>query len=200
MEIDETLCVVVKPQGATTPAAIIPFEDLITYGVIFSSEVDTGTAISATSAWLQGGQVSGFALDLLHSVIVDFGEGHRIWGRFSAYYAADIEAVNEHLIAAFGAPDRIAAQAHLRKIRGLGGEAYSTKMLRFINPDYVVCDSVLRAELCGQMPYEQFLDDCRFVAAHIGESAVFVESSLYAYVQVAKPGQRKHRWRQYQQA
>jgi len=55
VEINDDLCAVVKPQGATTPAAVIPFEDLITYGVIFSSEVDTATATAATTEWLQGG-------------------------------------------------------------------------------------------------------------------------------------------------
>jgi hypothetical protein len=88
--------------------------------------------------------------------------------------------------------------ALITKIKGLGGLAYSTKMLRFLNPNHVVLDSILREEFClTESDYSIFATHCRKIARTLEVTPVDVESGLYAYVQIANPNQRLKDWNRY---
>jgi hypothetical protein len=196
MEIDECKSLVLKPVGCRTPAAEIDFHELLIYKWIYDEEIDTNTAHVAVQNWIKNGRPVSLVADVLYSIIVEFGEGFRIWGKFEKHYTRNDVQVNNELIAVFNAPDVFSALNAAKGIRGLG-ESYASKVLRFVSPNYVVLDSILRDELCGQMDYTTFRDECDYIAQHLNLHPVDIEASLFAYVQIANPCQRKRRWRQY---
>lgn len=77
-------------------------------------------------------------------------------------------------------------------------KSYASKLLRFVSPNFVVLDSILREELCGAMSYTTFLDFCTEIASSLKIKPVEVDSALFTFVQLAKPNQRKLMWKKYQ--
>jgi hypothetical protein len=190
-----------KPQGKRTPSCTIRFDELHQYFKVYKEVVDIDSPTTAVAAWVESGHTEENALQVLYSVIVRFGGGHRIWGKYHQSYAATISDVNATLVQAYQKrTDSVAAlRAVLVQIKGLGGLSYGTKMLRFLNPNHVVLDSILREELCLQeTDYETFAAHCRQIAQILSIQPVDVESALFAFVQVKNPNQRKARWKQYQ--
>ncbi|MEI6715428.1 MAG: hypothetical protein WCO60_16850 [Verrucomicrobiota bacterium] len=197
MKIDLIKNVILKPQGKHTQSAIVPFHCLRCYLDIYHKEINTKSAISAIQAWKESGQSPANALRVLESVIVDFGGGHRIWGKYNIYYSENVSFINEQLKTLFKQEDIDSALKSATDIQGLG-ESYGSKLLRFVSPDFVVLDSILREELCGNMPYAEFNGLCSQIANVIGVTPVDVEAALFTFVQLAKPEQRKQMWRQHQ--
>ena len=186
-----------KPEGERTPASKIPFSDLQKYLNIFSKEINTHDASEAYKLWQTEGMKEEAIPHLLKTIIVSFGEGYRIWGRFADYYVENAKEINTHMIAAHNAPDANSALEEIRNINVLG-ESYASKVLRFINSNYVVLDSILRDEMCGNIEYQEFTDICSEIGNAINITPVEVESALFAFVQIANPNQRRLRWRQHQ--
>ena len=197
MKIDLVAQIVHKAQGKNTPAAQIPFHCLRCYLALYNREIDTESAIKAIANWRNTGQKTTDVLNVLESVIVTFGGGHRIWGKYSNYYFKHLNLVNEQLKHIFQKTSIYDALNAAKMIKGLG-ESYASKLLRFVSSDFVVLDSILREELCGTMPYSNFRDLCSQIATAIGLTPVDVEASLFTFVQLAKPQQKKWMWRQYQ--
>ena len=200
MKVDYVNSTIKKPAGKRTPAKTIGFDELKRYINIFQEVVDVKSPTEAIAMWAKAGYPEALAMNVLHSVIVSFGGGHRIWGRFQKAYAASISNINSLLSEAYVKRDADANQllGLITQIKGLGGLAYSTKMLRFLNANHVVLDSILREEFCLiESDYSIFANHCREIAATLGVTPVDVESGLYAYVQIANPNQRLKDWNRY---
>lgn len=192
---------IVKPQGKRTPTRLIQFDELNRFIGIFKEVVDVKSPTDAVASWVKAGYPQEQAIAILHSVIVSFGGGHRIWGRFHKVYSVSVSEVNFFLREAHLRRDEDidCLRAILKNIKGLGSLSYSTKMLRFFNPNYVVLDSILQEEFClSNADYKAFATHCRQIAAILGVDPVDVESGLYAYVQIANPDQRQKVWKHYQ--
>ena len=200
MKINYATNTIEKPTGKRTPAGVIQFDDLKHFIEIFKEVVDVKSPTDAIASWVKGGYPEEQAIAVLYSVIVCFGGGHRIWGRYHDVYTASITNINSLLSRAHRRrnDDATNLRAILSNIKGLGGLAYSTKMLRFLNPNYVVLDSILREEFClVESDYDVFATHCRKIAEALGVTPVDVESGLYAYVQIANPNQRLKDWTRY---
>lgn len=191
-----------KPQGKRTSARIIQFDELNRYIEIFQKVVDITSPTKAVTLWIATGCSETHVVNVLYSVIVLFGGGYRIWGRFGAIYNSSTHKINEVLSYVYNHRDEDVdiLRRELKQILGLGGLSYSTKMLRFLSPNHVVLDSILQEELCiSEKDYHIFASHCRQIAKILQVNAVDVESGLYAYVQIANPDQRKYAWKRYQE-
>ena len=193
--IDTTCTKIIKANGDA-----INFPQLGKYIVAFKAVINEKSAEAALKKWQQSGFDENCTLEVLRSVIVDFGEGYRIWGKFHGYYQENVCQINSllknALELAISNPEQ--SLVSIRQIKGLGGQSYSTKLMRFLNPDYVVLDSILKTELkLDKGDYEQFKQDCITIAKNIHMTASEVESGIFAWVQIMKPTQRKKRWKQY---
>ena len=192
---------IAKPAGKRTPASRIPFGTVKQYMQIFQEVVDVQTATKAVDAWVRAGYPEEQVMGVLHAVIIQFGGGYRIWGRYHALYTAATSEINTVLREAHLRREESVGTLRgiLKNIKGLGSLSYSTKMLRFLNPHYVVLDSVLQDELgLSEADYHAFASHCRRIAETLGVNPVDVESGLFAYVQIANPNQRQKAWRAYQ--
>ena len=200
MKVDYSNNKIEKPAGKRTPAKMIQFVELKQYIDRFKEVVDVRSPTDAIASWATAGYPEAQAMNVLYSVIVSFGGGHRIWGRFHKLYTSSIRSVNSLLSEAHRKRDDDAKDllAIITQIKGLGGLAYSTKMLRFLNTNHVVLDSILRKEFClVESDYSLFASHCRRIAVILGVTPVDVESGLYAYVQIANPDQRLKAWKSY---
>jgi hypothetical protein len=192
---------IIKPQGKRTPASVIQFDELNRFIKIFKEVVDVNSPADAVALWVEAGYPQDQAIEILYSVIVRFGGGHRIWGRFHKVYSSTVDEVNSFLREAHirRHEDVDSLRAVLKNIKGLGSLSYSTKMLRFLNPNHVVLDSILQEEFClSIVDYKIFATHCRRIAEILEVDPVDIESGLYAYVQIANPAQRQKVWKQYQ--
>lgn len=190
-----------KSQGKRTPSSVIKFDELKHYIRIFKEVVDVKSPTDAVSLWVNSGFSRDYTIEVLYSVIVRFGGGHRNWGRFHKVYISTLDDINAFLAEAYikRHEDVDCLRSILKNIKGLGSLSYSTKMLRFLNPNYVVLDSILQEELSlSTTDYKIFTNNCRRIAEILNVEPVDVESGLYAYVQIANPDQRQKIWKQYQ--
>ncbi|MCE9616490.1 MAG: hypothetical protein K8T26_19625 [Lentisphaerae bacterium] len=191
---------ITKQAGALTPTFVIRCATVAVLNAAYQAVVNTGAAANAVQAWVAGGFQQAQAIPLLHNIIVVFGIGHRTWGRWNAWYVANINQVNAQLQlahASAGAGNWVGALADLRPIKGLGSIAYASKILRFFNPAFPVLDSRIMAD-CGYQPqqYGQFVAHCQAAAAlcPVGTTAANVESAIYTAIQINYPQQRKRVW------
>jgi hypothetical protein len=201
MQVNYQTNTIEKPQGQRTPAGIIRFAELNRFIEIFKAVVDVKSPTDAVAAWVKAGYPQDQAIELLHAVIVRFGGGYRIWGRFHKVYRVSVNEVNAFLAEAHQRRDEDvdSLRAVLKNIKGLGSLSYATKMIRFLNPNYVVLDSILQEEFClSQADYKSFVTHCRQIAERLEVNPVDVESGLYVYVQLANPDQRQKVWKHYQ--
>lgn len=198
MQINYQDKTIIKPNGIRTPVSRIGFDELNQYIKIYREVVDVQSPTVAVSAWVRNDFPEEQVAEVLYAVIVSFGGGHRIWGRFKEEYHTLRHEINGYLRYAYSRrnDDVTALRAILKNIRGLGSLSYSTKMLRFLNPDFVVLDSILKEEFClTDSDYDTFATHCRQIAKILGVNAVDIESGLYAYVQINNPNQRQNVWR-----
>lgn len=201
MQVDYQNNTIVKPQGKRTDAAIISFYELHRFIQIYHAVVDVKSPTTATMSWITKGYPEEEALQVLYSVIVLFGGGHRIWGKFHQLYASSRGDINALLIEAHQRrnDDVDSLRKILGRIKGLGELSYSTKMLKFLNPSHVVLDSILREELClKEIDYNLFADHCNRISKILNVTPVDIESGLFAFVQIMNPNQRKAVWKRYQ--
>jgi hypothetical protein len=201
MQVDYQNNTIIKPQGKRTSATSIPFNELHKFIEIYNEVVDVKSPAAATTSWVTKGYPEEETIHVLYSVIVLFGGGHRIWEKFHRLYSSSIGDINSLLIQAHQRRNDNADSLRkiLGKIKGLGGLSYSTKMLRFLNPNHVVLDSILREELCiNEVDYKVFADHCSRIAKILDVTPVDVESGLFAFVQIMNPNQRKTTWKRYQ--
>ncbi len=200
MKVDCKNKTISKPAGEYTPAGRITLDELVEYIDIFQKEIKETPAKVAVEQWKTSGFQAQHLEKLLYSIIVKFGEGHRIYGKWRDYYKQNAYQVNQHLKDAYNsaAADTARALKSIRKVKGLGGQSYSTKVMRFFDSHYVILDSILRRELrLSSADYGQFKDDCKGIAAAIGKTPSEVESGIFAWVQILNPKQRKKRWKKY---
>ena len=117
---------------------------------IFQKVVDVESPTEAVASWIATNCSETQVINVLRSVIVDFGGGHRIWGKFGAGYNSSTHEINKILSSVYKHRDEDidVLRGKLKRILGLGGLSYSTKMLRFLSPNHVVLDSILQEELC----------------------------------------------------
>ena len=191
---------IVKPKGKRTPAKTISFCRLRRFIHIFQTEIDVVTPVKKIQVWEKSGFKPEDGIKVLEAIILKFGEGQRVWGKHSKTWIP--EDVNNRLRKAY--IERMCSaeivRSHLRGIRGLGGLSYSTKVLRFLNPEHVVLDSILREELClAETDYAEFANACSRAAECLNTNItpVDVESGLFAWIQILNPNQRKERWKRY---
>jgi hypothetical protein len=197
VRVDFSTRLIHKTTGKHSPAGIIPFSCLTCYLDIYLKEIDVVSAEVAVAQWKAGGRASLQSVNVLRKVIVEFGGGYRIWGKFEHYYKSNSVALNDQLKRVFDQTTVESALEEAMNIKGLG-ESYASKLLRFVSPNFVVLDSILREELCGAMVYTTFLGFCTEIASLVKMKPVEVEAALFTFVQLAKPNQRKLMWRKYQ--
>jgi len=130
-------------------------------------------------------------------VIVDFGEGWRIWGKFFSKLN-HWDDVNRLLIEAqkiIDQGDVAGSIDHLMKIKGLG-PSYASKVARFLSPDAVVLDSILSKalDLDYHEDYRKFCLDCSKIAAKLKCQPREIESAIFTWVQICRDGKKKKRW------
>lgn len=190
-----------KPAGSATPAFSVRFSSVPLLNRAFSHAVNTHQATCDVAAWQAAGHSAALCMPLLYSIMVTFGIGHRVWGKYHTHYGASLAAVNGWLgdadnhVRAGNIPQALAS---LRHIKGLGSISYASKTLRFLSGGTCpVMDSVIMSECgYGKWQYVDFVTDCRDIAGHCaaGTRAADVESALFTAIQVNNPHQRKAVW------
>lgn len=197
-----------KQKGIRTNACKINIEKLNSLIDIFENEIDVKKPTEVFDLWVQNKFDTKYTLELLESIIVIFGEGYRIWGRFKDYYEAEIYDVNNVLIEAYSVRDSGINKLleKIQQIKGLGGLSYSTKMARFFNNRYVVLDSILRDELnITEGDYNTFFSLCLEIKTDlknkfgIERNNSQIESGIFAWIQIINPEQKKKRWKKYRE-
>lgn len=195
-----------KGEGQRTPISQINIKVLNSLIDVFEKEINVKDASKIFQLWVNSNFDSQHTVNLLYSIIVTFGEGYRIWGRFNSYYNDNLENINATLIRAYNIKnDGIAPfLKEIQTIRGLGGLSYSTKMARFFNNEFVVLDSILREELgINENQYNYFLEVCSqikidLIAKYdVQRSNSQIESGIFTWIQIINPNQRRKRWSQY---
>mgnify|MGYP001049774525 CR=1 FL=1 len=195
-----------KQKGIRTNACKINIEKLNSLIEIFENEIDVKNPTKVFDLWVKNNFDTKYTLELLESVIVKFGEGHRIWGRFKGYYETQISDINNVLIDAYEAKDAGINELleKIQQIKGLGGLSYSTKMARFFNNQYVVLDSILRDELnITENDYDSFFNLCEKIKIdlknkfEIERNTSQIESAIFTWIQIINPNQRRPRWIKY---
>jgi hypothetical protein len=202
IEIDEQQARFTKPHGKLTPGFSIRFQTVPALYRAFNHAVQTNAAETEVAAWVASGFSPDLCFALLHAIIVVFGGGCRIWGRQKGWYLSNRDCVARALRAAYQhaqEDDIPAALGSLREIKGLGQVSYGSKMLRFFTAKCPVLDDRIRSDCqytVGQ--YVDFAQHCCTVASLCGggTSAVMVEASLYAAIQINYDRQRDRAWLQ----
>jgi len=193
---------VTKTAGANTPESEISIALLDQLIDIFEQEIPVQATTLVLNNWRNNNYPADQIIDVLHAIIVMFGEGFRIWGRHGQYYTDNYIDIN-HRLSNLCLNLNAALVDDIMEIKGIG-PSYATKIARFINPNYVVLDSILCAELgLTNNDYNYFTNLCNQirVALHvqgITRSNAQIESGIFTWVQLLKPHQRKLRWRRHQ--
>ena len=176
---------------------LFPFnETLHSCLLYFNMVINTKSAINEHGKWLKN-PTKIASKEFLKAVVIDFGEGGRVWGKhFSKLNQWD--DVNRLLIEAqkiIDQGDVTGSIEKLLKIKGLG-PSYASKVARFLSPDAVVLDSVLSKELDldYQQDYRKFRLDCSKIATKLKCQPREIESSIFTWVQICRNGKKKKRW------
>jgi hypothetical protein len=176
---------------------LFPFNETLHLCLLyFYKVINSKSAINEHVKWLKN-PTKIAAKEFLKAVVVDFGEGGRVWGKhFSKLNQWD--DVNKLLIEAqkiIDQGDVTGSIEKLLKIKGLG-PSYATKVARFLSPDAVVLDSVLSKELDldYEQDYRKFRLDCSKIATKLKCQPREIESSIFTWVQICRNGKKKKRW------
>ena len=176
---------------------LFPFNETLKSCVLyFNKVINTKSATNEYEKWLKNPtEIS--SKEFLRAVIVDFGEGWRIWGKYFSKLN-QWDDVNGLLIDAQKIIDRgdVAGSIdHMLKIKGLG-PSYASKVARFLSPDAVVLDSILSKalDLDYQQDYKKFRLDCSDIATKLKCQPREIESAIFTWVQICRDGKKKKRW------
>ena len=176
---------------------LFPFNETLQSCLLyFNKVINTKSAINEQEKWSKN-PTKIAAKEFIKAVIVDFGEGGRVWGKHFSKLN-QWEDVNRLLIEAQKIIDQgdVAGSIDtLLKIKGLGS-SYASKVARFLSPDAVVLDSVLSKELGldYQQDYRKFRLDCSKIAAKLKCQPREIESAIFTWVQICRNGKKKKRW------
>lgn len=198
-----------KLQGKRTPATTITFAQLDGFIGIWSNEVGPmlTSATSEIIKWRKAFRPPTQIRDVLHGIIVIFGEGKRfVWPRVNKSLAGDgaiaantaITSVDNN-ISTITATNILILFRHLASIKGLGKPSYASKVLRCLSDEHVVLDNMVKDEL-DEHVYVDFRQKCEDVAKAMcpPRSPAEVEGGLFAWLQILNPKQKKLRWKQFQ--
>jgi hypothetical protein len=164
-------------------------------------------ATSEIKKWRLARRPPGQIRDVLHGIIVIFGEGKRfVWPRVNKSLAGSgaiaantaITSVDNN-ISTITASNILSLFRHLASIKGLGKTSYASKVLRCLSDEHVVLDNMVKDEL-GENVYVDFRQKCEDIAKAMRPptSPAEVESGLFAWLQILNPKQKKIRWKQFQ--
>lgn len=193
---------ITKTTGANTPESEISITILNQLIDVFEQEIPVQATTEVFNLWRNNHYPADRIMGVLNAIIVGFGEGFRIWGKHSHYFADNHVDIN-NLLSNLCVNHNPALVDDIMQIKGIG-PSYATKIARFINPDYVVLDSILCAELgLTSNDYNYFLNLCDQIkealqGQGITRSNAQIESGIFTWVQLLKPNQRKRRWRRHQ--
>ena len=176
---------------------LFPFNETLQSCVFyFNKVINTKSSIIGHENWLENPtQIA--SKEFLKAVIVDFGEGWRVWGKYFSKLN-QWDDVNRLLIEAqkiINQGDIAGAIDQLLKIKGLG-PSYASKVTRFLSPDAVVLDSVLSRELDlkYKQDYGKFRLDCSKIATKLKCQPREIESAIFTWIQICRNGKKKKRW------
>lgn len=176
---------------------LFPFNETLQSCILyFNKVINTKSAINEYEKWLKN-PTKIASKEFVKAVIVDFGEGWRIWGKhFSKLDQWD--DINRILIDSKKTIDQgdVARSIdQLLKIKGLG-PSYASKVARFLSPDAVVLDSILSEalDLDYQRDYRKFHLDCSKIATKLKCQPRDIESAIFTWVQICRDGKKKKRW------
>ena len=176
---------------------LFPFKETLQLCVLyFNKVINTKSAINEHEKWLKN-PTKIASKEFIKAVILDFGEGGRVWGKhFSKLNQWD--DANRLLIEAQKKIDKgdvAGSIEQLLNIKGLG-PSYASKVARFLSPDAVVLDSVLSKELDldYQQDYREFRLNCSKIATKLNCQPREIESSIFTWVQICRNGKKKKRW------
>lgn len=193
---------ITKTVGENTPESEISITLLNQLIDVFEQEIPVQETTEVFNMWRNNHYPADQIIGVLHAIIVEFGEGFRIWGKHSQYFADNHVDINNRL-SNLCINHNAALVDDLMNIKGIG-PSYATKIARFINPDYVVLDSILCAELgLTNNHYNYFLNLCNQIKEALQQQGIIrsnaqIESGIFTWVQLLKPNQRRHRWRRHQ--
>jgi hypothetical protein len=219
MNVDFFKKTISKPKGKRTPAANITFDELDQFIKIWNVEIGKMLACARTeiNKWRIAGRPTSQIRDVLHGIVVIFGEGNRfVWPKVKTFLSVGQQAANGAIknvdtnISKLTTTNILLLFQQMHLIKGLGskhipssnlisGCSYSSKVLRCLCDDYVVLDDLFEDEL-GERYYIDFREKCEAIgkAMNPSRSAAEVESGLYAWLQILNPCQKKLRWKKYQ--
>ena len=176
---------------------LFPFNETLKSCILyFNKVINTKSAIKEYEKWLSNPtQIA--SKEFLKAVIVDFGEGWRVWGKYF-FKLNQWDDVNSLLIEAqkiIDQGDVAGSIDQLLKIKGLG-PSYASKVARFLSPDAVVLDSILSKalDLDYHRDYVKFRFDCSKIATKLKCQPREIESAIFTWVQICRDGKKKKRW------
>lgn len=221
MNIDLQQNIITKPDGKRIAATAIAFVDLRNLIEIWTAEVGTmlHDARTKIDKWRKAGRPPSQIYDVLHSIVVTFGEGKaRPWSTSIEKFLNGSNGNNLTIAnTALATIDKNLAPltdtnilnlfGQLALIKGLGSKrhpatclisdcSYASKVLRCLSDDYVVLDDLFEKEL-GERYYIGFRNKCETIgrAMNPSRSPAEVEGGLYAWLQTLKSCQKKSRWK-----
>jgi len=176
---------------------LFPFDETLKSCILyFNKVINTKSAIKEYEKWLSNPtQIA--SKEFLKAVIVDFGEGWRVWGKYF-FKLNQWDDVNRLLIEAqkiIDQGDVAGSIDQLLKIKGLG-PSYASKVARFLSPDAVVLDSILSKalDLDYHRDYKKFRLDCSKIAIKLKCQPREIESAIFTWIQICRNGKKKKRW------
>ncbi|HUB86264.1 MAG TPA: hypothetical protein VMB22_00115 [Verrucomicrobiae bacterium] len=211
-----------KPTGKRIAATVVTFVNLQNFIGVWSTRVGPilNDARTKIEKWRKAGRPSSQIHDVLHGIVVIFGEGKaRPWGAQIEKFLNGSNGDNSTIAnTALTAVDNnltpltetniLNLFGQLALIMGLGSKrhpatrlisdcSYASKVLRCLSDNYVVLDDLFEAEL-GERYYIGFRQKCEVVGKAMNPcfSAAEVEGGLYAWLQMLKSCQKKSRWKE----
>ena len=176
---------------------IFPFNETLQACIShFNKVINTKSSIDNYNLWKNDPNPN-HSKEFIKAVVLDFGEGWRIWGKHFSN-VNQWNDINKILIEAqtiINHGDVSGSIEQLLKVKGLG-PSYASKVARFLSPEAVVLDSILSEalNLKYKKDYGKFCLDCSKIAAKLNCEPREIESAIFTWVQICRNGKKKERW------
>lgn len=156
---------------------------------IFNSVVDTESPKTAVSHWIESDFNTSEFENVMHSVIVMFGGGYRIWAKWGEKFNNNSYLYNEILKIAYKKARNLDFSCidEVKKITGIG-PTYATKFVRFFNENFPILDSRISETTSYQQnnhyDYQKYFQFCKELSSISNLTLADVESCIFCAIQI----------------
>lgn len=176
---------------------IFPFNETLQACILyFNKVINTKSAIDNYNLWKNDPNPN-HSKEFIKAVVLDFGEGWRIWGKHFSNFNQwdDVNKILTEAQTIINLGDVSGSIDQLLKVKGLG-PSYASKVARFLSPEAVVLDSILSKalNLDYKKDYRKFCLDCSKIATKLNCEPREIESAVFTWIQICRNGKKKERW------